>query len=197
MTRLTRRTFSDRFSSSSWKGGVTAALRISSLVAEHLDLARGHVGVLGAGGTAAHLAGDLQHEFVAHGLGELEHLGPVGIADDLGDAFAVAQVDEDHAAMVAAAMVPAAEGDDLVDMAGIELAAVMGTHGGSVDESRRRRDGDGGRDYSFCALPDRGWDWPAAVAGRRHPSRRCISGRRRRSCRVRWSRSSSRRRKSR
>ncbi len=107
------------------------------LVAEDLDFARGHVGILGAGGTATYLAGDLQHELVAHGLGEREHLRPVGVADHLGDTLTVAQVDEDHAAMVAAAVVPAAEGDDLIDVAGIQLAAVMSTHGGSDLKSRR------------------------------------------------------------
>jgi hypothetical protein len=46
-------------------------------------------------------------------------------------AFTVAQVDENHAAMVAAAMSPAAQSDNLIDMAGVELAAVVGTHGES------------------------------------------------------------------
>ena len=36
-----------------------------------------------------------------------EHRGPVGVADHLHQAFAVAQVDEDHAAVVAAAVGPA------------------------------------------------------------------------------------------
>ena len=89
----------------------------------------------------AKLADDLEDVFVAHGLGELEHLGPVGIADDLGDAFAIAQVYENDAAVIATAMIPAAEGDDLVDVAGVELAAVVGTHGGSDDESQCRQYG--------------------------------------------------------
>ena len=37
--------------------------------------------------------------------------GAVGIADDLHEAFAVAQVDEDHAAVIAAPMHPARQRD--------------------------------------------------------------------------------------
>ena len=68
----------------------------------------------------------------------VEHLGAIRIADDLRQALAVAQVDEDHAAVVAAAMRPAAQGDDLVDEAGVDLAAVMGTHELYPDERSRR-----------------------------------------------------------
>ena len=98
-------------------------------MAQDFDFAGRHVGVFGAGRATAHLAGDLEHEFAAHVFGDLEHVGTVRIADDLGQAFAVAQVDEDDAAMVAAAMRPAGEGDDLIDMGGVYMAAVMGTHG--------------------------------------------------------------------
>ena len=70
----------------------------------------------------------LQAELVAHGFGDLEHVGAIRVADDLRQAFAVAQVDEDHAAVVAATMCPAAQGDGLPVEGGVELAAVMGTH---------------------------------------------------------------------
>ena len=53
------------------------------------------------------------HEFVAQRLGGRERRGAVGIADDLHEAFAVAQVDEDDAAVVAAAMDPARQRDGL------------------------------------------------------------------------------------
>jgi GNAT superfamily N-acetyltransferase len=83
------------------------------LVAQHLDLAAGEVGVLGAARARTHLAHHLQAELVAHAFGGLEHLGAVGVADDLHQAFAVAQVDEDHAAVVAAAVGPAHQGHGL------------------------------------------------------------------------------------
>jgi hypothetical protein len=83
------------------------------LVAQHLDLAAGEVGVGRCPRARAHQAHHLQAELVAHALGGLEHLGAVGVADDLHQAFAVAQVDEDHAAMVAAAVGPAHQGHGL------------------------------------------------------------------------------------
>jgi hypothetical protein len=61
-------------------------------------------------------------------FGHLEHLGAVGVADDLHQAFAVAQVDEDHAAMVAAAVRPTHEGDGLVHQRFADLATVSGSH---------------------------------------------------------------------
>jgi hypothetical protein len=130
MTRLVRRTVSERFSSSSWNGRRGGGVEHLDVVAEDLDLARGQVGVLGAGGTAAHLAAHLQHELVAHRLGDLEHLGAVGVAHHLHQALAVAQVDEDHAAVVAAAVHPAANGDDLVEVGGGDFAAVVSSHVG-------------------------------------------------------------------
>jgi hypothetical protein len=84
-------------------------------------------------GRGAHLAGDLQAELVADRFGDLEHLGTVRVADDLGQAFAVAQVDEDDAAVVAATVSPAAQGDLLADEGGVELSAVMSTHAFRVE----------------------------------------------------------------
>ena len=46
--------------------------------------------------------------------------GAVGIAHDLRQAFAVAQVDEDHAAVVAAAVRPAGQRDGLVELAAVD-----------------------------------------------------------------------------
>ena len=63
-------------------------------MAQHLDLARDQRGVLGAGRARPHQAGDLDAELVAHAFGGLEHLGAIGVADDLDDAFAVAQIDK-------------------------------------------------------------------------------------------------------
>ncbi len=58
-------------------------------------------------GRARTLPTTLQAELVAHAFGDLEGVGAVGVADDLHQAFAVAQVDEDDAAVVAAAVGPA------------------------------------------------------------------------------------------
>src|SRR5690606_16807059 len=53
---------------------------------------------------------------------------PVGIADDLRQPLAVAQVDEDHAAVIATAMHPAVQRDGPVQVLGRDLAGVAGPH---------------------------------------------------------------------
>ena len=73
-------------------------------------------------------AGDLQHELVAHALGLREHLGGIRIEHDLQQPLAVAQVDEDDAAVVAAAMGPAGHRDDLADRGFADLAAIVSAH---------------------------------------------------------------------
>ena len=52
----------------------------------------------------------------------------VRIEHDLQQPFAVAQVDEDHPAVVAPAMHPAGHADFLADEGLVDLAAIMGTH---------------------------------------------------------------------
>ena len=56
--------------------------------------------------------------------------GGVFLDDDLGDAVAVPQVDEGHGAEVPHFLHPSGQGDGLVDVAGPEAAAGMGSvHG--------------------------------------------------------------------
>ena len=99
---------------------------------EHLDLADidldragRQVGVLGAAGPAAHLAVDAHHPFRAQRLGDLEGRA-VGIGHHLGEAVMVAQIDEQHAAVVADAMAPAGQPDLGADVAVAKRAAGMG-----------------------------------------------------------------------
>ena len=169
------------------------------LVAQHLDLAAGQVRVVGAGRARAHLADDLQAELVAHVLGRIANIvGAVGVADDLHQAFAVAQVDEDDAAMVAPAMRPAHQRDGLAEQRFADEAAVGGSHaslqirlriGGGADRGPQRRSprlrrgscGRHGRRWpDACRAPGRvNFDRRrrrhqaerAPPAGRRHPSR--------------------------
>ncbi len=88
-----------------------------------LDLARGDV--LVDGGPSADKAPDPDHEFGAEPLGFLGELRPVGLEDDLGQAFAVAQVDEDEMAHVAGLVDPAAEDDLAAIVGGAQGAAVV------------------------------------------------------------------------
>ena len=97
-------------------------------MAQHFDLAALELVVGGAGGTRTHHALDLHAELVAHVFGHLEHLGAVGVADHLHIAFAVAQVDEDHATMVTAAVHPAAQGHGFAHLGFGHQTAVLRTH---------------------------------------------------------------------
>ena len=83
------------------------------LLAQQFDLTRLQVGIRRAGRPRAHQPRDLEHELIAHALGQGKHRGLVGVEHDLQQTLAIAQVDEDDAAMVAAAMRPAGHGDDL------------------------------------------------------------------------------------
>ncbi len=80
-------------------------------------------------GTGTHLAGDADTELAAQALGVAEDVLRVRVEHDLQQAFAIAQVDEDHAAMIAPAMDPASDADVLADEGFVDLTAVMGTHG--------------------------------------------------------------------
>ena len=93
----------------------------------------------GAGGQVAywrcrpgvHARGpDADDELIAQSLGLREHRRLVGIKHHLQQALAIAQVDEDDAAMIAPPMHPAGHLDLLVRERRIDLSAVMATHGG-------------------------------------------------------------------
>ncbi len=105
------------------------AVQRHQLARQQLDLARGKVGVGGAGGTLAHQAAHLDHELVAQLFGLVELGLVVRVEYHLQEAFAVAQVHEYDAAMVAAAMDPAGNRNLLTDQLFVDLAAVVRTHG--------------------------------------------------------------------
>ena len=65
------------------------------------------------------------HELVAQFFGGRESNVAIGIADDLQQSLAVAQVDENNTAVVAATMDPAADGDDLAESGAVDAAAVV------------------------------------------------------------------------
>ncbi|MNV77676.1 hypothetical protein D3C71_1711180 [compost metagenome] len=105
-------------------------------MAQHLDLARGQVGVLRAGRARTHLASDADAELVADLFGGLEHLRAIRIANHLHQALAVSQIDEDHAAVVTPALYPAGQGHFLADQLFGHQTAVVSTHGGHRRNSR-------------------------------------------------------------
>jgi hypothetical protein len=93
---------------------------------EDLDRTGRQVGVLGAGETGLDLAVDAHDPFRAQRLG-IGKGRRIGIDHHLRHAVMVAQVDEEHAAMVADAVAPAGQADILADVAVTERATGMGT----------------------------------------------------------------------
>ncbi len=94
------------------------------LVDIDFDLAGRQLGIFGAGRALAHLAVDAHHPFRAQRLGELEGLA-VGIGYHLREAVMVAQIDEQHPAMIADAVAPARQPHGLADVGFAERAAGM------------------------------------------------------------------------
>ncbi len=99
------------------------------LVAQHFDLAALELVVGRASRARTHQAFDLHAKLVAHVFGHFEHLWAIGIAHHLHITFAVAQVDEDHATMVAAAVDPATQSNGLPHQGFGHETAVFRAHG--------------------------------------------------------------------
>ena len=87
----------------------------------------GILGLFVPSGRCADLAGDADDAFAAQRGGLLEQfLGQVRrVEDGLGAPFAVAHVDEDQPAEVAAGMDPAGQGDGLADVRRAQFVAMM------------------------------------------------------------------------
>ena len=101
------------------------------VMCKHLHLACGEIRIDRSLGTPAHRPDHAQAVLAAHALGVGEGLGPVRIADDLDQPLAIAQVDEDDPAVVAAAVRPAVQGDGVPEVRGVDLAAIMRSHSSS------------------------------------------------------------------
>ena len=96
------------------------------LLGRDLDVTRRHFGVLRL--PLDDLADDLDDPLAAHAADRFARLGGgVLLDDDLGDAVTVPQVDEGHGAEVPHFLHPSGQGDGLVDVAGPEAAAGMGS----------------------------------------------------------------------
>ena len=110
---------------------------------EKLDRAGRQFRVLGAFGTAAHLAVDPHHPLRAQLFGVLEGRR-IRVGDALGQPVMVAQIDEQQPAMVADAMAPAGQTNVLADIAVAERAAGVGPvtmHGNPGKASEVRIEG--------------------------------------------------------
>jgi hypothetical protein len=107
------------------EGGRLGAGQDRHLLAVHLDRAGRQVRVDRALGAGAHRAGDFQHVFAAHLGGDGVRAGRRrGVEDDLREAVAVAQIDENQATVIAAARDPAFQGYSPPGIVGAQLAAM-------------------------------------------------------------------------
>ena len=92
---------------------------------DQLDFPRRELGVQRFRRTGDHLSGDRHDRLQLEGIEQLLD-GIVLIGDDLGDSVMVAQVDEEHAAMIPLPMDPAGNPDFAPDVGSAELAAIVG-----------------------------------------------------------------------
>ena len=95
---------------------------------EHFDFAAHEIGVDRPLRPRPNGTGYADHEFVADLFRRGERVGPVGIAHDLHQPLAVAQIDEDHAAVVPPSMHPAEQVDRLAQVFAAHKAAVLRSH---------------------------------------------------------------------
>ena len=103
-------------------GGVRDSLRIQIFDATTSTSPVARFGIDGAGAARLDLAFDGDHVLRPHLFGALVHRRlDVLVEDDLGQAVAVAQIDEDHAAMIAAAMHPAHQQHGLALVGGAQV----------------------------------------------------------------------------
>ena len=101
------------------------------LAAQDLDFAGSEIGVGRASWALAHETSDTDAKFVTQALCRGKALGIVRIKHDLGQTSAVAQIDKNHATVVAATMHPTKKGDSLTKVVTTNLTGVAGTHANS------------------------------------------------------------------
>ena len=95
-------------------------------MSQHFDLAGDEIRIDRSLGPRPHEPGHCDAVFVAQLFCDGEGRGAVRVADDLHQPFAVAQVDEDDAAMIATAMDPTCQRNGLGEKAAVDAAAVVG-----------------------------------------------------------------------
>jgi len=95
------------------------------LLSQQLDASGGEIRVHGTAWPRAQPSAYTHHELVAQPLGLAEHRGSRRIEDDLQQPFTIAQIDEDHSAVIAPAMHPTGHRYLLADELLVDLSAVM------------------------------------------------------------------------
>ena len=106
---------------------------------EHFHLPRLHVRVDCALGAPSNHALDRQNIFAANSFGVGKYIGPVRIEHDLQQALPIAQIDEDHATVIAPPVHPATGRDLLADQRFINMSAIMAAHH-EIRETRLKKE---------------------------------------------------------
>ena len=97
-------------------------------VGDQLDIAGGKLGVDRPALTRDDLAGDGHNRLDTQPVENVQRLAP-GTGNDLGQAVMIAQIDEQHAAMIALAVDPARQARGRVDIGGAQVGASVGAIG--------------------------------------------------------------------
>jgi hypothetical protein len=104
------------------------AVQDLEFLCQQLDLAGFQIDVGRARGPQTYHTRDLEHVLVAHALRLREHLRPVRIEYHLQQPLAVAQVDENDAAVVTPPVGPTGHGDHRANRGFAHLSAIMSAH---------------------------------------------------------------------
>jgi hypothetical protein len=96
--------------------------------------------------TRTHGASHAQTKFITHRFGGGECSFIVGLHHYLNQTFVIAQVDEDHATVIASGIGPAAQRNGLIDQGLVNETAVVSAHAVKLQKSRASESGaKGGR----------------------------------------------------
>ena len=108
-----------------WERQRLADVVDGDFVGYHFHLAGGELGIDGLGGTFHDLAGNLDHGFRLESVGLRVHFAAVGVKHHLGDALAIAQIDEADAPEIAHGVNPANQGYFFPGVGGRQAIAVV------------------------------------------------------------------------
>ena len=95
---------------------------------QQLNFAAWQVRVHGAFRTRPDPAPNSQYEFTADFFGKRKQLWGIGVTDHLQQPFAITQVDENNATMIALSVHPASDGDVFAYQGSIDLTTIICTH---------------------------------------------------------------------
>jgi hypothetical protein len=96
---------------------------------QDLDLTRRHVGVDGTFRPRPHASLGQKNKLIAHAIRGTKALFGIRVIYDLHDTRAIAYIEKDDPAMVASSVNPTTDLDFFTYVSGIQLTAVVATHG--------------------------------------------------------------------